>query len=66
MGPRKKWIDSRDRQDLKIDHGQGRIKKNRAPTVDIVILVILLYNATVPQCHYNYHTSVSGYHVTGT
>ena len=48
MGPGKKWTDSHDRQDLKIDHSQGRIKKNGTPTIDIVILVLLLYDAAVP------------------
>ena len=47
MGLGKTWSDFRDRRRLE-SRQWGEEENKRQPTVDIVILVVLLHNVTVP------------------
>ena len=53
MGPGKTQNDSRDRRGLDYLSMVEEEGHKRRLTVDIVILVILLHDITIPQCHYD-------------
>jgi len=66
-----RWVKERRRAALAINDvweivNNCKRKQEGALTVNVMIVVVLLHDVTVPQCPHDWYMPISGYHTIGT